>query len=148
MLLDILAGHRYLLGDWLSFGGDATLASYGAAGPEEIPAAHVAFLEQCHPWYETEGHIFLHAGYLPHLPLKKQPPEVLRWTTIGDPPPGPHRSGKIAIVGHTSQRSGEILDFGYLKCIDTRVYDEGWLTALDVQSGEIWQADKAGNLRQ
>lgn len=148
MLLAILAGHRYLMESWLSFGGDETLASYGATVPEEIPAAHVEFLKQCLPWYETDGHIFLHACYVPRLAMKKQPAEVLRWTAIGDPPPRPHRSRKIVVVGHTSQKSGEILDLGYLKCIDTRVYDQGWLTALDVQSGRIWQADKAGKLRE
>jgi serine/threonine protein phosphatase 1 len=147
MLLGILAGHRYLLNDWLTFGGDATLASYDAAVPEDIPAAHVAFLRQCRTWYETKRNFFVHASYVASLPLKKQSADVLRWKTVGDPPPGPHRSQKCAIVGHTSQRSGQILDLGYLKCIDTYVYGNGWLTALDVHTGQVWQADKNGNFR-
>jgi len=148
MLLNILAGHRYLLSDWIMFGGDVTLASYDCAVPEGIPASHVAFLKDCRPWYESERHIFVHGSYLAHLPLKKQPPEVLRWEVIRDRPPGPHSSRKTAIVGHTTQKHGEILDLGYLKCIDTFVYGEGWLTAIDVHTGQIWQADKHGNLRQ
>jgi len=147
MLLGILGGHRYLLNGWLAFGGEATLASYDCAAPEDIPAAHVAFLKQCLPWHEAQRHFFVHAGYLAHLPLKKQPAEALRWGVIGDPPPVPHRSRKIAVVGHTAQKCGDVLDLGYLKCIDTYVYGDGWLTALDIHTGRIWQADKQGNVR-
>ena len=148
MLLNILDGHRYLLNSWLTFGGDATLASYGCALPEEIPAEDIAFLRDCRPWYESAEHFFVHASYLPKVPLKKQPLDVLRWEAIRDRPPGPHRSGKTAIVGHTAQESGEILDLGHLKCIATCVYGHGWLTAMDVHSGEVWQADKAGQVRR
>lgn len=148
MLLSILSGNHYMLGDWLGFGGDATLASYGCLGPDEIPPEHIDFLRQCRGWHETERHIFIHATYNPRLPLTKQPPDVLRWNSLRESIPGPHRSGKVAIVGHTAQKNGEILDLGHLKCIDTYVYGDGWLTALDVHSGQVWQADKAGNLRQ
>jgi len=72
---------------------------------------------------------------------------VLRWESLKLRQPGPHCSGKTAIVGHTAQRDGEILDLGYLKCIDTCCYGEGWLTALDVDSGQVWQADKEGRMR-
>lgn len=147
MLVDIVRGHRYLFADWLSFGGDATLASYGCTLPDDIPAPHLAFLNDCCQWHETETHIFLHAGYDARRKLSRQTPEALRWRPLREALPGPHRSGKIAIVGHTSQKSGEIFDLGYLKCIDTWVYGDGWLTALDVHSGRVWQADKDGRLR-
>ena len=52
------------------------------------------------------------------------------------------------IAGHTSQRSGEILDLGHIKCIDTRCYGGGWLTALEVHTGQVWQADREGRYRQ
>ena len=55
---------------------------------------------------------------------------------------------KIVIVGHTSQKSGEILDLGHLVCIDTYCHGGGWLTALDVQTEEVWQADLEGNMRR
>lgn len=148
MLLSILAGHQYLLADWLAFGGDATLASYECTLPQEIPPWHIDFLRACSSWYESDGHIFVHASYEPSKPLKKQPPELLRWESIRDHLPGPHRSGKVAILGHTAQKGGEILDLGYLKCIDTWVYGEGWLTALEVNSGQAWQVDKDGRMRQ
>jgi serine/threonine protein phosphatase 1 len=62
--------------------------------------------------------------------------------------PGPHRSGKAAIAGHTSQKSGAVLDLGYLKCIDTYCHGSGWLTALDVDTARIWQAENRGELRR
>lgn len=146
MLLSILDGAHSLLDAWLSFGGEATLASYGAASPEDIPATHISFLRECLPWYETERHFFVHGSYVAALPLDQQPPDVLRWEALHDRLPGPHCSGKTAIVGHTAQKDGQILDVGYLKCIDTCVYGDGWLTAMDVESGQLWQADKFGRM--
>jgi serine/threonine protein phosphatase 1 len=46
------------------------------------------------------------------------------------------------------QKTGEILDFGYLKCIDAFAHGGGWLTALEVEGGRrVWQANEAGELR-
>ena len=138
------------LSAFLTMGGLTTLASYGASSPPDlskVPEEHFAFLERCVDYFETETHIFLHAAYLPHLPMSEQPGLALRWESLRDGIPDPHYSGKIAIVGHTSQRSGEILDLGHVKCIDTRCYGGGWLTALDVHSGQVWQANKEGRLR-
>jgi serine/threonine protein phosphatase 1 len=73
---------------------------------------------------------------------------ALRWKALRDAIPEPHSSGKTVIVGHTSQKSGEILDLGHVKCIDTYCYGGGWLTALDVQTAEVWQADREGNSRR
>jgi serine/threonine protein phosphatase 1 len=147
MLIDIYNGREDLLGDWLLFGGEATLSSYGTSKPEKIPQNHIEFLEDCLLYHETEKYIFLHATYDPALPLERQTVQMLLWNKIRPTPPGPHCSGKTVIVGHTAQRNGEILDLGYLKCIDTCCYGEGFLTALDMQSGQIWQADKTGRMR-
>jgi hypothetical protein len=40
-----------------------------------------------------------------------------------------------------------VLDLGFLVCIDTDCARGGWLTALDVGSGRVWQADRTGRLR-
>ena len=136
---------------FLSMGGHSTLASYGASSPPDlsmIPDEHFKFLETCVDYFETETHIFLHATYLPHLSMSQQPGLALRWESLRDCIPGPHHSGKTVIVGHTSQKSGEILDLGHIKCIDTRCYGGGWLTALDVHAGRVWQADRDGRLRK
>jgi serine/threonine protein phosphatase 1 len=148
MLLEICAGRLYLMEDWLVFGGDATVASYGGRVPEGVPAGHLAFLQACRLYYETERHLFVHGNYWATLPLDQQHSRVLLWESLKLRQPGPHCSGKLAIVGHTAQKSGEILDLGYLKCIDTCCYGSGWLTALDVDSGRVWQADQQGRLRE
>ena len=80
-------------------------------------------------------HIFVHAYYEPDRPLHEQSWGGLRWASL-PPIPKPHCSGKVAIVGHTPQKNGEVLDLGYLKCIDTFCHGGGWLTALEVRHGE------------
>jgi len=136
-----------LLAEWLPFGGEATLRSYGVRRPEDIPAEHIAFLRGCRLWHESSRHFFVHGNYLADVPLCDQPRETLLWESLKTRLPGPHVSGKTAVVGHTAQKSGEILDLGHLKCIDTWCYGDGWLTALDVESGRVWQADKHGRLK-
>jgi len=154
VLLDSRAGHPRALSSWLHIGGNATLASYGGsldqitgAALMHIPAEHVAFLEHCRDYHESETHIFIHAKYDPVLPMAVQPFELLRWESLRDGIPGPHVSGKTVIAGHTSQKTGEILDLGHLVCIDTYCYGGGWLTALDVQTRQVWQASGQGELR-
>ena len=50
-------------------------------------------------------------------------------------------------MGHTPQRSGEVLDFGFIKCIDKFCHGGGWLTALAVAAGKVWQAN-LGEMRR
>jgi serine/threonine protein phosphatase 1 len=133
---------------WLMYGGQATLDSYGVASPAEIPPAHLEFLQRCVDWFETERHFFVHACYAPGAPLGEQNLQLLRWESLRWALPGPHVSGKTAIVGHTAQRSGAVLDVGYLKCIDTWCYGGGWLTALDVETGAWWQTNERGERRE
>jgi hypothetical protein len=45
------------------------------------------------------------------------------------------------------QRSGEIKDVGFAVCIDTGPAVGGWLTCLDVNSGDYWQANENGLTR-
>jgi serine/threonine protein phosphatase 1 len=148
LLLDVRARRRPIHW-WTSMGGAATLRSYGGGlDLSRIPERHIRFMENCVDYLETATHIFLHANYDPDLPIPEQPLATLRWNSLRETIPGRHRSGKTVIVGHTAQKGGEILDLGHIKCIDTCCYGGGWLTALDVDTSEIWQASKAGELRQ
>ena len=72
---------------------------------------------------------------------------MLRWHSLHESLPTRHLNGKIAVVGHTANKNGEILDHGHLICIDTYCYGGGWLTRLDVFSGATWQASRDGKLR-
>ncbi len=147
MLLDILAG-KSSPDVWIRTGGVQTLDSYHFQGDMDvIPSEHVAFLESFQAYYETDTHFFVHANYHPQLPLDRQPSHLLRWVSLDQQLPPPHQSGKVAVVGHTAERSGEVFSLRHLKCLDTYCYGGGWLTALDVVSGQIWQTTQNGELR-
>jgi serine/threonine protein phosphatase 1 len=79
------------------------------------------------------------------MPLEQQDDHTIRWLSLRDDVPSPHCSGKIVVPGHTPQ--AEVLDLGHLICLDTGVWKGGWLTALDVESGKIWQVSEVGSLR-
>jgi serine/threonine protein phosphatase 1 len=148
MLLDVRSG-KYPIYWLLDIGGTTTLDSYGPGRDLSlIPAEHYEFLEGCLDFHETDTHIFIHANYFPDIPMAEQPVGMLRWESLRDMTPGPHDSGKTVIVGHTSQKDGEVLDLGHLICIDTFCHGGGWLTALEVNTGEFWQANLRGEVRR
>jgi serine/threonine protein phosphatase 1 len=96
---------------FLEFGGIETLDSYGDSGQISlVPKEHFNFLESCLPWFENDTHFFTHGNYDPDLPLDQQDGRTLRWLSLRDSVPGPHCSGKIAVVGHTPQP--EVLNLG------------------------------------
>ncbi|MFM7319023.1 MAG: metallophosphoesterase family protein [Isosphaeraceae bacterium] len=130
---------------WMQMDGDKTVEAYGSI--RDIPPEHMDFLASCDLCLESDTHIFMHACYEPRLPLEKQTIEALLWTSLRGFIPEPHCSGKKAIVGHTSQKNGKILDAGHIVCIDTFACGGKWLTAMDVKTGEVWQADFFGNIR-
>ena len=136
---------------WCSVGGAQALASYGKAPGvagrlEDIPISHWSFLDDLVDFFETDTHIFVHANLFSGLTLAEQPESMLFWEFLTGPIG--HVSGKTVICGHTSQKSGRILDLGDTICIDTFIYGGGWLTALDVASLQFWQADHLGRVRR
>ena len=133
---------------WLNCGGDSALDSYGSTSQLSlIPQSHFRFLESCHSYYETDTHIFVHANYKPDVPLEQIDGHTLRWLSLRDyVPPKPHCSGKTFVVGHTPQN--EVLDLGYLICIDTNCCSGGWLTAMDVNTKQLWQVNERGEIRK
>jgi serine/threonine protein phosphatase 1 len=82
---------------------------------------------------------------VPNVGFSAQRPQTLRWQKLL--PHARHFSGKTMICGHTVQPSGVPLDLGFAVCIDTGIYlPDGKLTCLDVESGDYWQSDAAGNV--
>ncbi len=130
---------------WMQFGGRQTLESYGGT-KEDVPADHWEFIRTLEPYFETEHHFFVHANYEPRVALDRQTDHYRYWLHV-EHPPLPHISGKRAIVGHTAQRSGEVLSYENLICIDTFCHGTGWLTALEVETERIWQVNKSGKRR-
>jgi serine/threonine protein phosphatase 1 len=135
---------------WFKFGGEQTLRSYSSSirpSLDVIPAEHVRFIRGCRPYFETDDFIFVHASYDSDLPMARQSDRSLRWESVNPDKMVPHFSGKVVIAGHTMQKSGDILDLGFFKILDTNSYGGGWLTALEIHSGEIIQANQQGQLR-
>jgi len=132
---------------WLNCGGDSALDSYGSSRKLDlIPSSHFRFLEKCRSYYESESYIFTHANYKPQLPIEKQDDHTLRWLSLRiSGPPKRHCSGKTFFVGHSPQP--EVLDLDHLICIDTNCYKGSWLTAINVDTREVWHANERGELR-
>lgn len=136
---------------WLSVGGAQALASYGQAPGRngklsDVPDEHWDFLEGCRDYFETHSHLFVHANLDPELPPDEQGELMLFWEFLTGPIR--HVSGKTVICGHTSQKSGRVLDLGDTICIDTFAYGGGFLTCLDVGARHFWQADATGRLKE
>jgi serine/threonine protein phosphatase 1 len=130
---------------WMKFGGDRTLDSYrDPGGWHGIPREHLAFLRACLPYHETDRHIFVHANYYPNLPMSGQPNTALLWEPVNLTLMVPHFSQKTVIAGHTPQAGGHILDLGFFKCLDTSCGHGGLLTAMEVNTGQVWQVDEQG----
>jgi serine/threonine protein phosphatase 1 len=146
MLLDAVDNPRSI-GPWLECGGDSTVRSYDGL-ISNMPSDHLAFIRRCRRYYEIGTHFFVHANYASDVPLDEQPDYLLFWEHLFFHLPGRHENEKVAIVGHTAQKTGEVFDLGHVLCIDTFCHGGGWLTALAVDSGEIWQADVHGRLRE
>lgn len=144
MLLDSIGG-KIALHDWLMHGGAETLDSYGSgAALTEMPREHLDFVRSWGDYHETKHHFFAHGNYLPKKKLSKQPWEEMRWRSLKHFLPTPHVSGKIAVLGHTANKRGKVVNHGHIVCIDTYCHGGGWLTALEPETGHVWQSDESG----
>ena len=79
--------------------------------------------------------------------MDRQPSLRLRWEPVDPDRQRPHVSGKTVVVGHTPQTNAEVLDLGFLLCIDTDCSRGGWLTGLEVDTGRAIQANQEGLVR-
>ena len=157
-LVGIMGNHEQMMLDvvrrgephhaWLRYGGLQTLDSYGFSGDLGfLPPEHESFFDSLGDYFELDRYFFTHAAYDPHQPLDQQTPEMLRWYSLTQGIPEPHVSGKTAVVGHTADVEGQVLDAGHLLCIDTYCYGGGWLTAVELNSRQVWQVSEEGELR-
>lgn len=115
---------------------------------KDLKLEHWEFLfEKLVAFHETETHFFVHGSVDPSLPLHQQPEELLFWGDYKRKFPR-HISGKIMVCGHKLQSSGLPATNGNAICIDTGACKNGWLTCLDSQSGDFWQANQSGDTRR
>lgn len=111
MLQDYLSGSDKF--NFLVNGGQATLDSYLKESPlaeaDPIPDAHLDFFDNLRLYYETDEHIFVHAGMRDNVPLEKQNESDILWIReefiYSD-----FDFGRRVIFGHTPFREPLVLD--------------------------------------
>lgn len=137
---------------WGSCGGWETLESYDMSIEDDlngwaqrIPGNHWEFFQKTLRFWENESTIFVHAAVDSELDLPHQKDEWLFWEEFRSI--RPHRSKRRVICGHTAQLNGRIQDVGFATCIDTGAGYGAWLTCLDSHSGQYWQANELGEVR-
>jgi serine/threonine protein phosphatase 1 len=122
---------------FLMNGGVKTLNSYHDSGQWPVPSSHRAFLAALNNYYETQDHIFVHAGLRPGIPLAEQENDDLFWIRR-DFISSDYDWGKIVVYGHTPLKEPFLsktrmgLDSG---CVYGRQ-----LTCCEVRTRQIWQA--------
>lgn len=157
--------HRWLktgeLNDqWLQHGGQSSIDAYRNFSNGQI-VAHIKFFEQMFNYYtDKENRLFVHAGFTNlHGPEKEYHDNVFYWdrtlweTALAlnddmDPEnnyfPNRLKLYKEIFIGHTPvTRIGKSRPFqkANLWNIDTGAAFKGKLSALDVNSKEIWQSE-------
>lgn len=150
LFLDAMAA-RLDIEAWFRVGGRETMLSYApdraTLSWKDIPSEHLEFLaNRCLRYWESENHLFVHANANYVFALSEQSDDWLFWTRFDDS--YPHVSGKTMICGHTAQKNGLPAIRPKAVCLDTWAYGEGWLTCLDVNTGEISQANQAGQVKK
>jgi len=131
---------------WCNVGGLSTMLSFDCHELKEIDDKYWKFFTELKLYHETQNHIFVHGGLKPKNSLEDQEEEDLLWMRFGQLKA--HESGKTIVCGHTPQRDHQILDVGHAICIDTHAFADGWLTCLDVETGDFWQANDRGKTRK
>ena len=122
-------------------GGGMTLSSYGitladARAGTGFPEDHLLFIDALPLYYETETHIFVHAGLRPGIPLSEQSPDDLLWIRdefiYSD-----CDFGKTVVFGHTPLH--EPLIQANKIGIDTGLVFGRHLTCIELTSRTIFQ---------
>jgi serine/threonine protein phosphatase 1 len=136
--------------DWLGFGGDATLASYGIELPHwaiddaslkraqvelrhSMPREHGDFYRGLRLTHEEGDFFLVHAGVRPGVPLEAQRDNDLLWIR-SEFLQSDQGFGKLVVHGHTIAAAPQVRHnrIG----IDTGAFHTGHLTCLVVQDAE------------
>jgi len=121
--------------DWLHWGGDKTLESYGVAEiwsktparlaaelNERVAPSHLDFLSSLELWRVLGDYVFVHAGFRPGVALAEQTEEDCLWiraTFHNAAPEG--RPKEVVVHGHHPVKKPQ---------------DHGWRIAVD--TGAVW----------
>lgn len=153
--------HSEAIGLWLMNGGDATLVSYnedpyawGRKPPDRraLPGFD-RFYAGLRYYYEDDKAIYVHAGIDVRKPsMEAQDPKVLLWIRERFFRHAEDWQGKPIVFGHTPTqtmglRRGDVFHAHHFYGIDTGCVYGGALTALDTETGTVWQVP-AGRVRR
>lgn len=138
-MLDALAGDdEAAFAGWMKRGGMAALRSYGGGRKDATPAraralvgeAHLGFLDTMKLMHVEGGHLFVHAGVAPGVPLEEQEAAVL--TGIRGPFLRKRHGLPYTVVhGHTPTDGAPLLGPRRIG-IDTGACTTGVLTAIAI----------------
>ncbi len=140
---------------WTKQGGDRTMASYNG-GP--MPQTHIDFLKSGHLWLEVGNKLFVHAGFVPDLPLEQNSAQVLVWDRdlLKDAWEAANyrREAQITkyddiFIGHTTTelyRTLEPIHVCNVWDLDTGAGWSGKLTIMDIDTKEYWQSELSKDL--
>lgn len=140
MFLNWLDGREEEL--FLANGGRSTLRSYGLSPRDpdreaKVPPDHLAFFRSLLPFYETETHLFVHAGVRPGIPVEIQDPHDMIWIRheffLAD-----HGLKKTVVFGHTPFTNGPFVGEKRIG-IDTGAVYGGALTCLELPAVKFHQ---------
>ncbi|KAB7647920.1 metallophosphoesterase family protein [Polymorphobacter fuscus] len=162
-LLDVRHGDHDAARLWVTFGGLATLASFGvdiaALDPDDsdaiiatvrrvIPDSLAQWLEALPVSLTVGDYFFVHAGVRPGVPIARQSEDDLLW--IRDPFLSSTADHGLMIVhGHSIHQAG--IDFAANRIgVDTGAYRTGRLSAVGLEGDQVWSlhtGDDAGGER-
>ena len=150
IMIDALRGDLEALENWLKFGGDSTLRSWGVAQaliegplPELLAAAHETIPRETIDWldglplsFRSGDYFFVHAGVRPGVSLKRQESDDLLW--IGSEFLESQADHSAIIVhGHSIFEDGPEFHSNRI-AIDTGAYRTGKLCAVGFEDSEQW----------
>ena len=137
--------------DWLRYGGEQTLTSYGVRPPDaedrvgcvdardelldNMPASHLRLLQRLKLLVSIGDYAFAHAGVRPGVPIEAQTEKDLLWIRR-EFLDAPGAFPKVIVHGHSwNSDRPEILNnrIG----IDTGAYETGVLTAVCLEDEEV-----------
>lgn len=133
-------------GFWMMNGGFATMDSYRARALRDVPPEHWRFLESLQAYHIVEPFLLTHATPPSGTPVEKLTNDELLWARFGKQ--RERSDGRFLICGHTPTPDHRpALLNGHL-CIDTGCCHGGYLTALRLDTGEYFQSNEEGDLRE
>ncbi|HXW68299.1 MAG TPA: metallophosphoesterase family protein [Dissulfurispiraceae bacterium] len=117
---------------WRLNGGAETVISLG--GLKNSRECLIPFIESLQLYYESDTHIFVHAGIPEGKDLSTATPEELLWDRDFS-----YSGEKTLVVGHTAKSVVTNFNHGKIICVDTGAFMTGILSAYDVINNKVYK---------